>query len=139
MNETLPRLLRAGEAPARQAIHRFEFRRPAVDARLDVPLEGADARDLLCQHHALFVLAKFLLGEFAFGDVDDRREHEDAFGGAYGIEADFNWHFAAVLALAEQIAARAHRARLRALEEAAAQSGVRAAVTFRHEHFHGLA
>ena len=65
MDQLLPGLLRSGEAARRQAVHRLQFRRPPVHARLDVPLERADARHLLRQPQPLLALAQCLFGPLA--------------------------------------------------------------------------
>ncbi len=69
MDKLLPRLLSAAEAARRQAVHRFQLRRPSVHTGLNVPFECADARRLLGQPQPLFALAQGLFGLFALGDV----------------------------------------------------------------------
>src|SRR2546421_659051 len=81
---------------------------------------------------ARLALAQSLLGPPALGDVDDARQHERAFVSADGVEADLDGHFAAVLAEAIKVAARAHRAAGRMPEEAGAEAGVSAPVTLRY-------
>src|SRR5580700_9650463 len=76
MQELYPGWVRTGKATGRQTVDRFQFGRPTVHARLDVPFERAHASDLLGHPQSLLAFAQRFLESRAplddFLDIDIR-------------------------------------------------------------------
>ncbi len=69
MDQVLPGCLFPGKASGRQAVHRLKFRRPGIEAGLEVPIKCADLRHLLSQPQPFLTLPYGLLGRLARGYV----------------------------------------------------------------------
>ena len=78
------------------------------------------------------------LGLLAFGDVDDRRQHEGPLVGLDGVEADLDRDLGSVLAQAEEVTPDAHRSGLGIAEEVGPEAGVLAAELRRDQHLDAL-
>ena len=94
-----------------------------------------DARGSRFQGGAL--QAQALFGGFAFADVANRRQDQDAIGGLHGAEADLGLELAAILALGENFCAFAHWARIGIIQIILSQPGMplealRNQVLYRH-------
>ncbi len=75
----------------------------------------------------------------AFGDIDDRTEHEIAFRGAQRIEADLHRHLAAIFPQGMEFAAATHGADRRIAIELRAKPRVSIPESLRDQHLDLLA
>jgi len=86
------------------------------------------------QPHALLAFAQSPLHVLALRNVDDRGDDLDPIGGLNGVERDFEREFAAILAQAVQIVARAHRPPGRSGQESGAMRQMGAAKALGQQH-----
>src|SRR5256885_16067736 len=78
------------------------------------------------------------LGRFAFGRIANRTRDENAIVGFERTQTDFYGKFRVILAQAEELEPRAHRAYLRIMKKILAMCGMPMPISLGHEDLHRL-
>src|SRR6266436_505722 len=84
------------------------------------------------------LLLQRLLGAFPYGNIHDRRQHEEPFLRVDGIESNFNQNLTAILPPREQISTRAHGPGLGRNKEFCPVCGMATTEPLRHKHINRL-
>src|SRR5437764_14057214 len=109
----------------------------------DLIIDHRDFSLVINHHHSIWRMLNHLtelrFSPLAFGNIDDARQHESAFISEYGIKANLNRNFAAILTTPVELSPDAHCARRWMCKETSAEIRMRCAVSLRHQYLHPLA